>query len=105
MISLKDSYHYAITMLSSNETIKIITMKKTIYLPDADAGRHTWLINFNNKLVDTYAAELRLNTAQMLYIMNGLKMFTYIVTFWHYVSCTSICTSPFVIGILSILSE
>lgn len=54
-------------------------MKKTVYLPDADAGRLTWLINFNNKLVNTYAAQLGLTPAQLLYILNGLKMFTFIL--------------------------
>ena len=53
-------------------------MKKSYYLPDADDARLTWLINFNNKLVGGHAATLGLTPAQLLYILNGLKMLTYI---------------------------
>ena len=55
-------------------------MKKTYYLPDLDAERLTWLINFNNKLIGTtgYGTTLGLTSAQLLYILNGLKMYTYI---------------------------
>jgi len=55
-------------------------MQKTYFLPDADAARLTWLINFNNKLtgIGGYGATLGLTPAQLLYILNGLKMLTYI---------------------------
>ncbi len=55
-------------------------MEKTYYLPKADAERLTWVTNFNNKLIGTtgYGATLGLTPAQLLYILNGIKMLTYI---------------------------
>ena len=54
-------------------------MRKTFYLPDNDAERLTWLTNFNSKLVNTYAAILGLTPAQLLYILTGLRMYTYML--------------------------
>ena len=54
-------------------------MKKNPYLPDNDALRLAWLINFNNKLVKTHAKTLGLTPAQLLYILTGLNMFSYIL--------------------------
>ena len=90
-------------------------MKKSYYLPDADDARLTWLINFNNKLVGGHAATLGLTPAQLLYILNGLKMLTYIfalitaaekfyhtcVTFKDGLNETSIGTVPQAIPVFS----
>jgi len=76
--------------------LKLLNMKKTYYLPDADAERLNWLINFYNKISGTtgYGATLGLTPAQLIYLLNGLKMYTYIFalmtaaeSFYH--TCTS----------------
>ena len=54
-------------------------MKKNLYLPDNDALRLAWLVNFNKKMVDTYAATLGITAPQLLYLLTGLRMFTYML--------------------------
>ena len=66
-------------------------MKKSPYLPIVDSERLTWLINLNSKLTTGgLAATLGITAAQLAIILNGIKMYTFILacitaseTFYH----------------------
>ena len=54
-------------------------MTKGYFFPNGDHKRLAWLINLNNKLLSGYAAKLGLTPLQLAYILNGIKVMTYIL--------------------------
>lgn len=55
-------------------------MKNGYFFPQGDHKRLAWVINFNNKLLSGYAATLGLTPVQLAYILNGIKVMTYILS-------------------------
>jgi len=52
-----------------------------VYLSSTDLGKLAWIINLNNKIVETYGAFFSLSITQLLTLLNDTNAFNYICQF------------------------